>query len=221
MSSARNAWISYLGGCAFLSAVRADTDQEEGTGSLMKCRYCAGEEPDKIEEFSTWKGIKGEFLIFKYPDKVGRAYQIFTGRGIGGGIVVCAAWQTQRLTHIKSGIVIEIHDCFEQDDIFFKATGKAPQTTDEIEIFTDFFKQVIREKEARGRKGKLTIEYILDALKHLPDEAGWLEIAEYVTRTLQPKYGDDFDAHPDTLQKILQKAKLNLKTARKIAKPEK
>ncbi len=68
------------------------------------CRYCGGEKPDQIAEFSTWEGIRGEWLIYKYDGSVKRGYQVVSG---AWGDPV---WQVQRLTDLKSGLVVEIHD---------------------------------------------------------------------------------------------------------------
>jgi hypothetical protein len=48
----------------------------------------------------------------------------------------------QHFDLVEAGLktfLYENHDCFEQDKILFKAAGAAPQTTDQIEDFCDFF----------------------------------------------------------------------------------
>ena len=112
----------------------------------MHCRYCASEEPDRTRYWESG-GIRREMLIFNYNTNPGRCF-FPSGRGEEG----FDAAQTIRFTHVKSGFVVDVHNCFEQDELLFKAAGVAPQTTRDIEVFTRFFKQVIREKETRGRQ---------------------------------------------------------------------
>lgn len=193
----------------------------------MRCRYCAGEEPDMTEEVessSRFEGISIETFRFEYPEIFERAYEraywpSFTNYGLGREVICFIATQAARFTHNKSGFVVEVHTCFEQDKTLFKAAGVSPQTTREIKVFTDFFNLVIREEETRGRKPLVQLEDLLDALRRLPDAARWPEIAGDITRTLQAKYGPGFDVSEDTLKKMLRRHGISgLRAAREEAK---
>jgi hypothetical protein len=79
----------------------------------MRCRYCAGEKPDEVEETSlrtALKGIKGEFLIYHYEEAFDRAYcpsvaAINSKRVLfdeKGAVIDFAAKQCVRYTHTKN-----------------------------------------------------------------------------------------------------------------------
>ncbi len=171
----------------------------------MECPYCLGREPefewdngstDKVTEFMGWH----TYIDLK---RVRRQKYV------------------HRLIHKQHGFTIEIHDCVDSGDWAFKLIGPWPMTQSAINQLDAFLKYVRRVAETRGRKPEVQLEDVFDALRRLPDSAQWLDVADYLTKTLQPKYGDDFDASVDRLKKILQRKRLTLKTARQKAKEDK
>src|SRR5262245_65322787 len=122
----------------------------------MQCRYCAGEWPDESQEFDVieqLKGITGEFLIYHYPEKFDYVYE--WTYWLSSTNPLFEAKQTARFTHHKSGFVVEKHLCFERKQILFRASGVAPQNTRDIEGFTGFFSQVIRDTETAGQTRRI------------------------------------------------------------------
>ena len=129
----------------------------------MRCRYCAGEKPDEVEEISlrtALKGIKGEFLIYHYEEAFDRAYYpsgvAFDSKRVWfdakGAVIDFAAKQCIRYTHTKNKWRVTVHPCPEKDKTIFHATGGVSSIPGFLKAFTDFFNAVMRDGETRGRR---------------------------------------------------------------------
>ncbi|MCI0665839.1 MAG: hypothetical protein L0220_32680, partial [Acidobacteria bacterium] len=147
-------------------------------------------EPDSTDEPVVRGMISEQHMCFDYFEDVGFRDSLSVRIGTMNRV-----WQAVRLNPLEHGLTIETHECPDKEgEITYKAIGVLPTSQSEINRLVAFLKYARRTEETRGRKARIILEEILDALMHLPDKARWSDIAEYVTRSLQSKYRDDFDA---------------------------
>jgi hypothetical protein len=111
-----------------------------------RCAVCAGSPSVVIEKGEERRGIHQEQLWFKY----GGVIQTDILHTTGGGMTVVA--QAQRLTDSKSGIVVDLHYCFDEERLVFQARGGIPQTDDEKARLESLLRYTFRLQETRGRK---------------------------------------------------------------------
>jgi hypothetical protein len=182
----------------------------------MECSVCLGKTPKRVDDFGEHEGIRRELLWFQYGGKV---QSIF--RHIASESTSFVA-QTHRLIDLKTGYVVEIHDCFKQGKLVFRADGELPFTDDETDQLVHLLKYAFRLTETRGQKPyitqEITKEDIFICLQRLPDNAGWPRVVAEVSEHIEKRLGKRFEVSQRTLQYLLKSWGLTLQTAKKVAK---
>jgi hypothetical protein len=122
---------------------RSETHEEKhDVYQKPRCAVCAGRAPDATEAMEEYQGIQEEELWFRYAPAVQTEF-----RRVAGAIP-----QAHRLTDSKSGIVIELHHCFDEERLVFQVRGGMPQTESEKVHLESLLRYAFRLRETRGRK---------------------------------------------------------------------
>jgi hypothetical protein len=122
-----------------------------------RCAVCAGAKPVKVAKNIDHKhGITQETQLFKYPGVINTEilHPIIEDEPVLHAIIgsTTVVAQLEKLTDNESGIVVDLHYCFDQERLIFQARGGMPATDGEKDRLEFLLRYAFRLRETRGRK---------------------------------------------------------------------
>jgi len=168
--------------------------------SLPPCAVCAGRVPASVgDEVGEDSQITVQAIYYKYPGDV---------RSEAPGIAspnFSVIEQSYRFRDLRSGAMAELHYCFDSARLVISLKAHLPHDDREKARLDFFFNYAQKLQENRGRKGKITIEQLYDAIRRRPKASlTWL--------------ASELNMPSRTLQYFLKSEGLTLKEARTRAR---